>query len=330
MKVLVTGASGFVGSHVARKLVERGDHVRVLLRPSSSGKSLGGLPVERVEGDLCDPGSLKAAVEGCRQVYHVAADYRLWVPDPDSMYRGNVEGTRTLLTSAAEAGAERIVYTSTVGALGCRGDGTSGTEETPVSLSDMVGHYKRSKFMAEQEALKLAGQGAPVVIVNPSTPVGPGDWKPTPTGQTILDFLRGAMPAYIDTGMNLVHVDDVAQGHLLAAEHGRPGEKYILGNQNVTLRRIFELLSEVSGLPAPKVRLPYAVAYTFAWLETQVVSRLTHKPPRAPLDGVKMAKKLMYFDASKAVAELGLPQTPLIQALEDAVRWYRAQGYCPQ
>lgn len=329
MQVLVTGASGFVGSHVARKLVERGDHVRVLLRPSSEGKALNGLPVERVYGELTDHRALASAAAGCQQVYHVAADYRLWVPDPEPMYRANVEGTEAVLRAAAEAGASRIVYTSTVGTLGCRGDGTPGTEETPVTLSDMVGHYKRSKFLAEERALALAREGLPVVVVNPSTPVGPGDWKPTPTGQTLLDFLRGRMPATIHTGMNLVDVSDVAAGHLLAAERGRIGQKYILGHRNLTLREILEILAKLTGLPAPRFRLPYGAAYAFGWLDTVVVSRLTRRPPRAPLDGVRMARKLMYFDASKAVRELGLPQTPIEKALLAAASWYQRQGYCP-
>ncbi|MBI3911750.1 MAG: NAD-dependent epimerase/dehydratase family protein [Armatimonadetes bacterium] len=327
MAVLVTGGTGFIGSHIVRALIERGERPRCLVRRDSRLENLAGLPVERIEGDLTDPASLARAVRGADQVFHAAADYRLWSRDPAQLYCVNVAGTRALLRAAAEAGAKRIVYTSSVGALGIPADGSPGTEETPVALADMVGHYKRSKFLAEQEALRLAAQGAPVVIVNPSTPVGPGDIKPTPTGQIIVDFLRGRMPAYVDTGLNLVAVEDVAVGHLLAAERGRVGEKYILGCRNLTLRETLEILATVTSLPAPRVRIPYHVAWMVGALDTLINGTLRGRPPRAPLEGVRMARKKMFFSAEKAVRELGLPQSPVEQALARAVAWFREHGY---
>src|SRR5437763_217100 len=252
MDALVTGDTGFIGGRLVRRLVQRGASVRVLARAASQRDFLAELPVEYVEGDLRDPASLRAAVRGCRLVFHVAADYRLWARRPAELYEANVTGTRHVIEAARDAGAERIVYTSSVGALGLPADGRPGDETPPVTLADMVGHYKRSKFMAEQEVLRLAAAGAPVVLVHPSTPVGPGDVKPTPTGQMIVDFLRGRMPAFVDTGLNLVHVDDVAEGHLLAAERGRVGERYILGHRNMTLREILERLAAVTGRPAPQ------------------------------------------------------------------------------
>jgi len=328
MRVLVTGASGFVGSHVARLLAERGDVVRVLVRRSSPVDHLVALQCEPVIGDLCDSASVCSAVKGCDQVYHVAADYRLWCREPRSMYRTNVEGTLNVLRAALAAGIGRVVYTSTVGTLGNIGDGTPGTEETPVTLAEMVGHYKRSKFLAEEEVRRFAAtEGLPVVIVNPSTPVGEGDLKPTPTGKIIVDFLRGRMPAYLDTGLNLVDVRDVAHGHLLAAERGRPGERYILGCRNVTLREILEMLSRITGLPAPTRRIPYAVALWAARIDTLVSGVVLGREPRIPLEGVLMARKRMFFDSSKAVRELGLPQSPVEGALARAVEWFRANGY---
>ena len=323
-KTLVTGGSGFIGGAVVAELLAAGREVRVLAR---SPGSLAGLPVEVARGDLRDPASLIAAVQGCRRVFHVAADYRLWVPDPDNMYAANVQGTRDLLAAAAEAGVERLVYTSTVGALGNPGDGTPGTEETPVTLADMAGHYKRSKFLAEQVALEFARQGLPVVLVHPSAPVGPGDSRPTPTGQIIVDYLKGRMPAYLETGLNLVHVRDVAVGHLLAEEKGRVGEKYILGNQNLSLSEIFQMLAGITGVPAPKVRLPYWPILALSYLDEFWATHVSGRPPRMPVAGVKMARKFMYFDSSKAVRELGLPQTPVRQALEEAVAWFQEHGY---
>jgi len=325
-KTLVTGGTGFLGRAVVMELLAAGRKVRVLARQPDH-PALTGLKVEVARGDLRDPSSLATAVTGCRRVFHVAADYRLWVPDPEVMYAVNVQGTKDLLAAAAEAGVTRIVYTSTVGTLGNPGDGTPGTEETPVSLNDMVGHYKRSKFLAEQAVLEAARQGFPVVLVHPSAPVGPWDARPTPTGQMIVDFLQGRMPAYLETGLNLVHVRDVAQGHLLAEEKGRGGEKYILGNQNLSLSEIFQMLADITGLPAPRVRLPYWPILALSYLDEFWATHISHKPPRMPVAAVKMAKKFMYFDNRKAVRELGLPQTPVRQALKDAVAWFQEEGY---
>ena len=328
---LVTGATGFVGSHVVSQLVKRGEKVRVLVRAESPRKNLDGLPVEFSVGDLTDRKSLVKAMTGCRRVYHVAADYRLWTPDPSVLYHNNVIGTRNVLEAAREAKVERMVYTSTVGALGHAHNGAASVghganEETPVSLEDMIGHYKRSKFLAEAEVMAAARSGLPVVIVNPSTPVGSRDVKPTPTGQMIVDFLNGQMPAYVETGLNLIDVEDVAAGHLLAMERGQVGQRYILGNSNVALKEILGILAKVSGRPAPTVRLPHAVALGVAAVSTWS-SRLTGKPPRIPLEGVRMAKRKMFFDSSKAVRELGLPQGSIEEALAKAVEWFRKNGY---
>jgi len=325
-KTLVTGGTGFVGRAVVTELLAAGREVRVLAR-NPEHPALAGLEVEVAPGDLRDQVSLQRAVQGCTRVFHVAADYRLWVPDPEAMYAVNVEGTRALLTAAAAAGVERVVYTSTVGALGNPGNGTPGTEATPVGLEEMVGHYKRSKFLAERLALDFARRGLPVVVVNPSTPVGPWDWRPTPTGQILVDFLKGRMPAYLETGLNLVHVQDVARGHLLAAEKGRVGEKYILGHENLSFSRILQMLGEISGRPAPKVKLPYGPVLALAYVNEFWSKYLSHGAPRMTVTAVRMAKKYMYFDASKAVQELGLPQTPARQALEEAVEWFRSHGY---
>jgi len=325
---LVTGGTGFVGSHVARRLLANGVAVRVLARPQSSLRNLEGLAVEVVHGDLRRPETLLPAVRGCRWVYHVAADYRLWCRDASEMYRANVEGTAALLSAVQAAGdAERVVYTSTVGALGLPPGGRPGNEATPVSLADMVGHYKRSKFLAEQEALRFAREGLPVTLVHPSTPVGPGDAKPTPTGQMIVDFMNGRMPAYVETGLNLIAVEDVAEGHLLAAARGRVGERYILGHRDLTLREILGMLGEIVGRPAPRVRMPYAVALGLAHVDQWVEGSLLRREPRIPLEGVRMAAKKMYFDATKAVHELGLPQTPVEDALARAARWFADHGY---
>ena len=327
MKALVTGSTGFVGAAVVRALNATGTEVRVLIRRDSDLRNLGGLKVEQAYGDLRDRDSLRRALSGCRQLYHVAAHYALWAKDPSVFYEVNVTGTRTLLETAREIGIERIVYTSTIGAIGLPIGGGLGTEETPVSLSHMAGDYKRSKYLAEQEALKLARAGLPVVIVNPSAPVGQGDIKPTPTGQMIVDFMKGRMWAYIETGMNLVDVDDVAVGHLLAMERGRVGERYILGNQNLSLREIFEILSKLTGVTAPRIKLPWQAILPLAHLNRWIADYLTHQSPRIPLEGVRMAKYRMHYDCSKAMRELGLPQTPVELALEKAVRWFRAHGY---
>jgi dihydroflavonol-4-reductase len=315
--VLVTGASGFLGWHVARLLRERGFVVRALVRP---GSRLCELDAEPVTGDLRDPASVDRAVAGCGLVYHVAADYRLWAKDPRELYRSNVEGTRHLLDAARRARVERVVYTSTVGCIGILPDGL-GDEDTPVSLADMAGAYKRSKFQAEQVALEFARHGFPVVIVNPTAPVGDHDVKPTPTGQTVLDFLDGRIPAFIDTGLNIVDARDIAEGHLLACERGRVGERYILGSENLTLAQILQLLARITGHKAPTLRLPYAVAYcagvcSTAWAE------VTGVPPRVPIEAVRMARKKMWVTHEKARRELGFQPAPAETALRRAAEWF--------
>ena len=326
MKVLVTGATGFVGGAVARALVRAGSDVRVLARSASDLQNLEGLKVEHIAGDLRDPASLRKALTGCRHLYHVAAHYALWAKDPSIFYDINVTGTRNLLEAAREIGIARTVYCSTIGAIGLPPGGGLGTEDTPVSLDQMAGHYKRSKYLAEQVVLNMAKEGLPVVIVNPSAPVGAGDVKPTPTGQIIVDFMKGRMPAYIETGLNIVDVDDVATGHLLAMQKGRQGERYILGCKNLLLREVFEILSRLTGVKSPSIKLPrlaiLPLAYANQWL-----SNLTGLAPRIPLEGVKMAKYKMHYDCSKAIRELGIPQTLPEVALEKAVRWFREHGY---
>ncbi len=319
---LVTGASGFLGWHVARVLIERGYRVRGLARRPGSIKDP---EIEEVGGDLRDPESLRRAVAGCGLVFHVAADYRLWVKDAAEMYQSNVEGTRNLLDATLDAGVDRIVYTSTVGCIGFV-EGSLGNETTPVSLEDMTGSYKRSKFLAEREALAYAERGLPVVIVNPTAPVGSHDVKPTPTGQTILDFIRGRMPAYLDTGLNVVDAREVAEGHWLACEKGRPGERYILGGENLTLKQIFEKLSAITGRPVPRVRIPWVVAYGAGVIST-AAARLSGKPPRAPLDAVRMAKKKMWVSVEKARQELGFNASPAENGLRNAVEWFNGNGY---
>jgi dihydroflavonol-4-reductase len=326
MKALVTGATGFVGGAVARALVRRGIDVRVIARGGSDLQNLQGLPHELVTGDLRDQASLRSALTGCSQLYHVAAHYALWAKDPSIFYDVNVLGTKNLLEAARDVGTERIVYCSTIGAIGLPPSGGLGTEETPVSLEQMAGHYKRSKYLAEQEVLKLAKAGLPVVIVNPSAPVGAADVKPTPTGQIVVDFMKGRMPAYIETGLNIVDVDDVAAGHLLAMEKGRTGERYILGGKNLMLREVLEILSRLSGVKAPTIKLPRLAILPLAYLNLWVAN-MTGQPPRIPLEGVKMAKYKMHYDCSKAIRELGIPQTPPEVALEKAVKWFRDHRY---
>jgi dihydroflavonol-4-reductase len=301
-----------------------------MVRGSSRRENLTGLPAELTEivtGDLTDPASLREAMRGCDRLFHVAADYRLWSRDPGELYRANVDGTRSLLEAARDAGVERVVYTSTVGALGIPHDGTPGVEDTPVRESDMIGHYKRSKFLAEAEAARFAANGLNLVIVNPSTPVGEQDIKPTPTGQIIVDFLNRKLPAYVDTGLNLIDVHDVASGILLAGEHGRTGERYILGNLNVSLKCMLDMLAEITGLPAPRVKLPYAAAWMAVGIENLVTEHILRRAPAHPFEGVKMARHTMYFNSAKAVSELGLPQSPVPEALRRAVDWFRANGY---
>lgn len=326
---VVTGGTGFVGAAIIRHLVAAGHHVRALARPGSDRRLLADLPVEIADGDLTDAASLGRLLKGGGRLFHVAALYSLWARDRRVFSEINVEGTRRILRAAADAGVSRIVYTSTVGALGIPKGGGAGTEETPVTLTDMVGDYKRSKFLAEEVAREFARQGLAVVIVNPSTPVGPGDIKPTPTGQMIVDFLRGRMWAYLETGLNLVDVEDVAAGHLLAAERGRAGDRYILGGRNLTLREIFELLGRIAGIRPPRLRVSAGLILPLARLSEWVADHLTGWPPRIPVDAVRMAQKTMFFDCRKAIRELGLPQSPVEDALARAVRWFRENGYAP-
>ncbi len=328
-KALVTGATGFVGAGVVRALIAEGFAVRALARRHSSRTNLEGLVVEVVEGDLTDPESLRRAAEGCSAVFHVAADYRLWTRDPAAMFRVNVEGSRAVVLAAMAAGAERIVYTSSVATLGIPGDGVSGDETTPVAFSDMIGPYKQSKFKAEEEVRRLiAEKNAPVVIVNPSTPIGPGDVKPTPTGRMIVEAARGRMPAFVDTGLNVVHVDDVAAGHVLALRKGRVGERYVLGGENMTLGAILAEIARLCGRPPPTVRIPHGVVMPIAVL-AEAWARLIPSAgePFVTVDGIKMARKKMFFSSAKAARELGFATRPAARALEDAVAWFRRNGY---
>jgi dihydroflavonol-4-reductase len=323
---LITGATGFVGRHVARVLMDRGWRLHALRRPGPRRFLMHAPGLQWYEGDVKSHRDVTRAMEGCDAVFHVAADYRLWSDRPREIYENNVDGTDVILDAAFHNRVERVVYTSTVGALGLRGNGMPSDETTPVSLGDMVGHYKRSKYLAERKAEEYLHRGLPLVMVHPSTPVGPLDHKPTPTGKIIVDFLNGRIPAYLETGLNLIHVDDVAQGHLLAYERGKVGEKYILGNQNVTLADMFRILEKISGKKAPRIRLPYLPILMLATVE-HWLSRLTHSEPLVALEGVKMAKRFMFFNPQKAVRELGLPQTPVQRALAEAVEWFVAHGY---
>lgn len=320
---LVTGATGFLGWHVARLLMERGHKVRALCRPTSELREL---DAERVEGDLRDAASLERAVAGCDRVFHVAADYRLWSRRSEELYQSNVEGTRNLLNAAQRAGIERVVYTSTVGCIGIPKD-RLGDETERADERSMAGHYKRSKWLAERVAIQKAREGFPVVIVNPTAPVGDHDWKPTPTGKIILDFLRDRMPAFIDTGLNLIDARDVAEGHLLAAEHGRAGERYILGAENLTLQQILERLASLTGKKAPTTRIPYVVALTAGMVST-AMANVTGKQPLAPLEGVRMARKKMFVSHAKATRELGFQPRPVNESLLRAITWFRENGYC--
>ena len=332
MNCFVTGASGFIGANLVHELLARKHRVKALLRPGSDLLGLRGAEFERVEGDLADGAKLKSAMRGCDWCFHVAASYHLWLRDYRPMYVANVEGTRNVISAAAAAGCQRIVYTSTVGCIGLpepiEGRIIPSDEATPVSGAQMKNHYKRSKWQAEQVSTQMVREGLPVIIVNPSAPVGPRDIKPTPTGQVIVDFLNGKMPAYLDTGLNWVHVRDVAVGHILAAEKGRIGERYILGNGegNWTMKQAFTILEELTGVRAPRFRVPYSLALIAAYAN-EALSLLTRRPPKAPLAGVRMARYKMYFNPSKAIRELGLPQTPPKQALADAAEWFRRNGY---
>ena len=332
MNCFVTGASGFIGANLVHELVARKHRVKALLRPGSDVRGLGAVEFERVEGDLSDVATLKEAMQGCDWCFHVAASYHLWLRDYRPMYAANVEGTRNVIQAAASAGCLRVVYTSTVGCIGLPepvdGRISPSDESTPVSERQMSNHYKRSKWQAEQVATKFVRDGLPIIIVNPSTPVGRRDVKPTPTGQFIVDFLNHRMPAYLDTGLNWVHVRDVAIGHILAAQNGSIGERYILGNAkgNWTMQEAFAVLEEVTGIRAPTLRIPYSVALGAAYAN-EALSWFTSRPPKAPLAGVRMAKHKMYFNPAKAIRELGLPQTPPKQALADAAEWFRQNGY---
>ncbi|HEY6334679.1 MAG TPA: hopanoid-associated sugar epimerase [Alphaproteobacteria bacterium] len=329
MRALVTGASGFIGSAVLRRLVESGFEVRALVRPKSDRRNLEGIRCEIVRGDLTDENSLVAALKGCETLFHVAADYRLWVPNPGAIYRTNVEGTRNLMLAAIRRGISRVVYTSSVATLGLTADGSPADEDTPSSLEDMIGHYKRSKFLAEAAVAELARDaGLPAVIVNPSAPIGPRDARPTPTGRMIVQAARGKMPAYVDTGLNVVHVDDVAEGHLLAHAHGAIGERYILGGENLSLREILAAVAGVVGRKPPRVRLPHNLVLPIAYI-VEGMARLAGSTdePAVTVDGVRLAKKFMYFKCDKAIRVLGYSARPARTALEDAIAWFRENGY---
>ena len=326
---LVTGGTGFIGSHVVRRLVAQGLTVRCLARAEGNRRNLEGLPVEMAIGDLQNAESLQRAVQNCEYVFHLAADYRLWVRDPEAMDRVNIDGSRHLFEASRQAGVRRIIFTSSVSAIGRpyqNGSLGIGNETMDPTDDQLVGPYKRSKYLADKMARDYAAKGYPIVIVNPSTPIGDRDVKPTPTGKMIVDFLNRKMPGYVDTGLNFIDVEDVASGHWLAAQRGRVGERYILGNRNLSLKQFLDLLAEVSGLPAPRFKIPYAVAWIAGAMSTGL-SHFTHKEPAIPLNGVRMAHEPMYYDPFKAVSELGLPQTPLGLALEQSVRWFRENGY---
>jgi dihydroflavonol-4-reductase len=325
MKALVTGATGFVGAAVARSLLANQWQVRVLARKGSDRRNLGELAVDVLEGDLTDASSLLRAAQGCEALFHVAADYRLGARDPSQLYRANVDGTRNMLDAARRSGVQRIVYTSSVATIGIPRDGTPGDEQTANSLSNMIGHYKRSKYLAEEVVREAARDGLSVLIVSPSTPVGPGDLKPTPTGQLVLDAAAGRMPAYVDTGLNIVHVDDVANGHLLAYQRGKAGERYILGGQDMSLREILAMIASLVGRRPPRVRLPYGVVLPIAYL-AEGFARLTGRSGRITLEGVRMSRKRMFFSSAKAARELGYVWRPPLQAFEDAIRWFRENG----
>jgi dihydroflavonol-4-reductase len=330
MKVFLTGATGFVGHHVALALANEGADLRLLVRKTSNLKNLEGVRGETHVGDLLEPESLRAGLEGCDAVMHVAADYRLWIRDPETMYRANVEGTRELLRMAREAGVPRVVYTSSVATMHFRTDGLVINEDTPVSLKDMVGHYKRSKFLAEQEAIKAAQGGQQVMILNPTTPIGPNDAKPTPTGRIFVDFLNGKFPAYMDTGLNLVDVTEVARTHVAALKVGKPGKRYILGGENLTLKQILDKMSAITGIPSPTVKIPFAVAATYAFFEEWITGRIRGKEPRATLEEVRMGRKKMFASSAHAQQELDFRIVPVYPAMRTAIEWFRVNGYAPQ
>ena len=327
MRIFLTGATGFVGAHVARHLADQGAELRLLVRKTSNLSNIEGIPAETVVGDLMVPEGLRVGIRGSDAVMHVAADYRLWVRDPKAMYAANVEGTRELLRIAREENILRCVYTSSVATMGFKADGTIVDENTPVSLEDMVGHYKRSKFLAEQEAIAAARAGQQVMILNPTTPIGSRDVKPTPTGRIVVDFLNKKFPAYIDTGLNLVDVEEVARTHCTALEMGTPGERYILGGENLTLKQILDKMSAITGLPSPTMKVPSEVAMTFAFFDEMIAGRLLGKEPRATVEEVRMGKKKMFASSAKAERELGFRVVPVYGALRSAIEWFRTNGY---
>ena len=328
MKSLVTGATGFLGSAVMRCLLTAGHEVRVLVRPDSDRRNLENFPVEITEGDLREHQSLRRAIKGCDNLFHVAADYRLWVPDPETMHEINVNGTRALILAATEEGIKRIVYTSSVATLGLKQDGSSANEDTPSNFTAITGYYKRTKYLAEQMVKQLTDEHQlPLIIVNPSTPIGPGDIRPTPTGRIVLDTLMGRMPAYVNTGLNIAHVDDIAYGHLLAYQHGKPGERYILGGDNMSLLQILQTIDAINGTQQNRINIPIGLMLPMAWLMEKLAS-FTHTEPRATLDSIHMAKKLMFFSSEKAHRELGYQYRPSIEAIKDAVKWFKENDYC--
>jgi dihydroflavonol-4-reductase len=329
MNVFMTGATGFVGSHVARAFAAHGARLRLLVRPTSRLDNLAGVPAETVIGDLRNPESFRSALGECEVLAHVAADYRLWVREPQAMYAANVDGTRNLLAMAREFGVAKVVYTSSVATMGFREDGTIVDENTPVSLDDMIGHYKRSKYLAEQEAISAARNGQDVIVLNPTTPIGANDIKPTPTGQIIVDFLNRKFPAYVDTGLNLVDVEEVARMHVEALDRARPGERYILGGENFSLKQILDKMSAITGIPSPTVEVPHAVAMAFAFFDEMFTGRLRRKEPRATVEAVRMGRKKMFASSAKAERELGFRIVPVYSALRAAIDWFRAHGYAP-
>jgi dihydroflavonol-4-reductase len=327
MKAFVTGATGFVGSHVARALAEQGADLRLLVRPTSPTANIEGLRGDRVVGDLCDLESLKSAMAGCDVVFHVAADYRLWARDPREMYRSNVEGTRNVIQAAQLASVRRVVYTSSVSTMGFTRNGHLAHEDSPVNLREMIGHYKKSKFQAESLALEAGRNGAAVIVVNPTTPVGERDIKPTPTGRIIVDFLKRKFPAYVDTGLNLVDVKECARGHLTAMEKGKPGERYVLGGENLSLKQILDKLAAITGLPSPRVKLPYALALATGVVDTAIRGVLLRREPRVTIDAARMGRKKMFVSSAKAERELGWQIVPVDNALRRAVEWFREYRY---
>lgn len=329
MKVFLTGATGFVGHHVALALAAQGVELRMLVRKTSNLSNLEGISGDQFVGDLAQPESLRSGLAGCDAVVHVAADYRLWIRDPEAMYRANVEGTRELLRMAREAGVRRFVYTSSVATMNFRRDGVVINEDTPVALEDMVGHYKRSKFLAEQEAISASAKGQQVVILNPTTPIGPNDAKPTPTGRIFVDFLNRKFPAYMETGLNLVDVSEVARTHVTALTKGKFGRRYILGGENLTLKQILDKMSAITGIPSPTTKIPFAVAATYAFFEEWITGRIREREPRATLEEVRMGRKKMFASSARAQQELGFRILPVYPAMRAAIEWFREHGYAP-